>query len=79
MRNLIIIAFLLVFSSCLRLDSFLYNPDTSIEAYGYDSYEGEVEIEVGPEYTIADSMIHPLTFQSDPSGDDKKNSCRLPW
>ena len=46
MRNLIIIAFLLVFSSCLRLDSFLYNPDTSIEAYGYDSYEGEVEIEV---------------------------------
>ncbi len=71
MRNVVFIALATVFSSCLRLDSFLYNPDSSIESYGFDDYDGEVEIEVGPEYFIVDSLIHPLTFLSDPTNETK--------
>jgi fermentation-respiration switch protein FrsA (DUF1100 family) len=71
MRTVLFIALVILFSSCLRLDSFPYNPDSSIESYGFDDYDGEVEIEVGPEYAIADSLIHPLTFLSDPTNEKK--------
>lgn len=72
MKKLIYIGLVLFFSSCLRLDSFLYNADDSISSYELDAYQDEVEIEVGPEYIIADSLIHQLTLQSDPNGDNKK-------
>ena len=61
-----------MFSSCLRLDSLLFSPDTSITKYEFDAFQGEREIEVGEEYKIEDSLIHPMTLQSDPSGDNKK-------
>ncbi|MCO4807398.1 MAG: alpha/beta hydrolase [Flavobacteriales bacterium] len=72
MKKLIYIPLILLSCSCLRLDSFLFNADPSIESYGLDDYEGTVEIEVGPEYDIADSLIHLISMQSDPSGDNKK-------
>lgn len=56
--------------SCIRLDSMLYNPESSIEAYSFDTYTGEVEIEVGEEYKIADSLIHSFPLVSDPAGDN---------
>lgn len=71
MRIVLIIPVLLLFSACLRLDSFLYNPDTSIESYELDNYEGDIDIEVGETYNIEDSLIHQFTLQSDPSGDNK--------
>ncbi|MEZ4721899.1 MAG: alpha/beta hydrolase [Flavobacteriales bacterium] len=72
MKQLAYISILILTSSCLRLDSFLYNPDTSIESYQLDAFEGEQEIEIGDEYSIPDSLIHLLTLQSDPAGDNKK-------
>ena len=71
MKKIIYIALAVLFSSCLRLDSFLYNADDSLTEYKLDAYEGEVEIEVGPAYDVDDSLIHLMTLQSDPSGENK--------
>ena len=43
---LIVIGF--VSSSCLRMDSFLYNPDDSISEYLLDDFKGETEIDLDP-------------------------------
>jgi len=59
----------LLSSGCLRLDSFLYNNDNSITEYKLDAYEGEVEIPVGEEYNMADSVTHVFTLSSDLDGD----------
>ncbi|GAB5539006.1 MAG: hypothetical protein Salg2KO_11090 [Salibacteraceae bacterium] len=49
----------------------MYNPDDSIEQYEFDAFAGTEEITIGAEYTIADSLIHPFTLQSDPAKDNK--------
>jgi hypothetical protein len=50
----------------------LYNPDTSIDQYEFDQFNGNQEISVGEEYNIQDSLIHLITVQSDPGGANKK-------
>ncbi|MBT4929513.1 MAG: alpha/beta hydrolase [Flavobacteriales bacterium] len=55
--------------SCLRLDSFLYNSDTSISEYLLDDFDGETEIQVSDEYDIADSLVHLFTLNSNLDGD----------
>lgn len=72
MRLIFTILILMVCSSCLRLDSLLYNPDTSIDQYEFDQFNGNQEISVGEEYNIQDSLIHLITVQSDPGGANKK-------
>lgn len=62
----------LVMSSCLRLDSLLYNPITTIDGYYWDEFEGANDIDVEGDYEIADSNIHLMTLQSDPTGDNKE-------
>lgn len=71
MRTTIFILSALLFSSCLRLDSLLYNPDSSIDGYYFDEFDGLAEIDVDATYKIADTLIHPFTLQSDPQGDNK--------
>lgn len=72
MKYLASIALAVLFTSCLRLDSQLYNADDSIEQYQLDDYPGEVEIPVGEEYAIPDSLTHLFTLSSDPTGEAKE-------
>lgn len=53
----------LLLSSCRkRLDDFLFNNDNSITEYKLDNYEGKTTLDVGPEYAVADSMIHFINY-----------------
>ncbi len=53
----------LLLSSCRkRLDDFLFNNDNSITEYKLDNYEGRTTLDVGPEYAVADSMIHFINY-----------------
>lgn len=62
---LIILAFVaLLLTSCLRLDSQLFN-NVKLTSYGFDSYTGAKELaELPASYHIADSMRHLVTFTS---------------
>lgn len=52
-------------SSCLRLDDFLFENDSSIEAYLFDDYKGNKELpELPSSYIIADTMRHLFTLES---------------
>lgn len=56
----------LVFSSCLRLDPFMYS-NTPIDAYLLDDYkDGEITSE--ERFAIDDSMVHHLQLVSDDDG-----------
>lgn len=55
----------LAFSACLRLDNNLYNPNvTPITEYRFDAYPNFEEPVLGPQYSIADSMVHLFTLNS---------------
>jgi fermentation-respiration switch protein FrsA (DUF1100 family) len=69
MRTLMTMIAVLVFSSCIRIDSLLYSPDTSIESYQLDAFEGRQEIDLPSAYTIPDSLIEVFTLESDIDGD----------
>lgn len=70
MKKLILLfAIGFVASSCLRMDSFLYNPDDSITEYLLDDFEGETEIDLDASYALPDSTQHVFTLTSDVDGD----------
>lgn len=50
-------------TSCLRLDSNLYNPEP-VEEYKLDEYEGNTEILIDAKYDIDYSDVHLFTLQS---------------
>lgn len=58
-----LLACILAFSAC-RLDSFMFNPDTSITEYKLDGYEGESDFKLDSSYTIPDSLIHYRILES---------------
>ncbi|MEX2595918.1 MAG: alpha/beta hydrolase [Salibacteraceae bacterium] len=64
-----VIIFALLLSSCLRMDSFLYNPNTDITEYKLDEFEGETEIELDNSFDLPDSTLHLFTLNSDLDGD----------
>lgn len=53
---------ILIFTGCLRLDDYLFNPK-KVDAYLLDKYTGEVDFQLPSSYDLADSLIHwiPLT------------------
>lgn len=57
-------------SSCMRLDSNLFNGDTTITDYKFDGFaKGELsELYNNATYAIPDSMIHVFTLASDDNG-----------
>ncbi|HEY4799654.1 MAG TPA: alpha/beta fold hydrolase, partial [Bacteroidia bacterium] len=59
-----IAALMLSLSSCLRLDSFLYNNDNKITEYKLDNYTGEQDFVLDASYKIPDSLIHIFTLDS---------------
>lgn len=54
-KGIYLIAFILLFSSCLDLDPLLFNPNTDITEYKLDDFTGEQEIDV-KSYDVADSL-----------------------
>lgn len=58
-------------SSCLRLDSNLYNLSDKITEYKLDDYAGEKDFVLDASYDIQDSMIHLFTLDSKGSDDNK--------
>ena len=56
-------------SSCLRLDSMLYNTTDKLERYERDNYTGEQDFILDETYKIQDSMIHEFTLASQVPGE----------
>lgn len=59
------VAILIALSGCFRLDGFLFNPSTDIEAYLFDDFSGETEIVVGEEYRVESADIHLFSLASE--------------
>lgn len=57
------------FSSCLRLDSNLYNLSDKITEYKLDNYTGTQDFILDASYTIPDSLITKFTLSSQASGE----------
>lgn len=64
MKNWIVLFMLLGCSSCLKLDSNLYNNDNSIKEYKLDLYNGEQDFILDASYHIPDSLIQLFTLPS---------------
>lgn len=56
-------------TGCLKLDDFLYSPDTSIESYMLDGFAGTTEISNEAAFDLPDSLVHVFTIPSDNDGD----------
>jgi len=52
------------FSSCLKLDSNLFNTNNSILNYELDNYKGEQDFVLDNSFKIQDSLIHQFTLES---------------
>ena len=61
---------ILLSTSCLRLDSNMFNGDTTISEYKFDGFaKGELtDLYNNPTYAIADSMVHLMTLTSNDNG-----------
>ncbi len=66
------IIFLLLLSACQRLDSNLFEPDSTIARYELDAYKGYRTFEVPEEWTVPADKIHLITLVSDNNGDVAK-------
>lgn len=66
MKNyqLLSFAFIIIFSSCFRLDDNLYNADNTISEYLLDNYTGETDFVLDTSYDIPENLIHIFTLDS---------------
>jgi fermentation-respiration switch protein FrsA (DUF1100 family) len=71
MKQLSSLLLLVVLSSCLRLDSNLYNLEDKITEYKLDGNAGLQDFVLDASYAVQDSMKHLFTLDSKGSGDDK--------
>lgn len=65
--KIIALGFFISLTACQGLDPLLYNPDTSISEYKFESFDGEQEINVD-QIQIHDSMINLLPLDH-PNGE----------
>jgi pimeloyl-ACP methyl ester carboxylesterase len=61
----------LLLTSCLRLDSNLFNVSDKITEYKWDNYTGEQDFKLDASYKIQDSMMYQFTMDSKGNGDTK--------
>lgn len=73
--KLLCIAPLFLLSSCLRLDSNLYNLEDKITEYKWDKYTNVQDFKLDESYKIQDSMMHLFTLDS--KGTDDKKSYKI--
>ncbi len=73
MKNIyinILIGILLLTTGCdMRLDSFLFNPQT-VTQYYLDAYEGESELDLPAEYVVSTADIHQFQYQITDQGEN---------
>lgn len=65
----ILSAITLLLSSCMRLDSNMYNLSDKITEYKLDNYTGEQDFILDASYKIPDSLITHFTLQSQAPGE----------
>lgn len=66
----------ILFSSCLRLDSNLFNLKEDFSSYNLDAYSGEQDFRLDDSYKIPDSLILPLTLKSHSVKENRDYSIR---
>lgn len=64
MKSVLCTVVLILFTSCLKLDSNLYNNDNSIKAYLLDDYKGDQDFILDSAYDIPDSLLHLFALPS---------------
>ncbi len=67
MKAILYFVLLFGFSSCLKLDSNLYNNDNTIKEYLLDNYTGEQDFVLDASYTIPSALIHRFSLASQTS------------
>ena len=68
---ILICGIMVVFTSCLRLDSQFFNVQ-ELDEYKLDDYAGERELSDLPQqYDLADSMVHLFSISSNDDGDEQ--------
>lgn len=73
MKRLIFLFPFFLLSSCLRLDSNLFNNGEKITSYKWDAFQGEREIkELPPSYRIPENQFTELSLLSDDDGNRAK-------
>ncbi|HOY96591.1 MAG TPA: hypothetical protein PK509_12685, partial [Catalimonadaceae bacterium] len=76
MKQLSILFLIIILTSCLRLDSNLFNPEEKITAYQLDDYKGERECpDLPAQFHIPDSLIYLFQLESDNNGDKARIWC----
>lgn len=70
-NTLLFIFFAVLVSSCLRLDSNLFNNDNSITEYKLDAYEGDNDFKLDDSYKIDSKYVSQFTLESKGKGDKK--------
>jgi pimeloyl-ACP methyl ester carboxylesterase len=69
MKRIVVLLSAALLSSCLRLDSNLFNNGEKISSYQWDSFQGEREIkELPPSYRIPENQMNELSLISDDNG-----------
>ena len=77
MKKIIFLVLIIIgFSSCLRLDDNLFNPNsTKISEYKLENYTGEIDFRLDASYQIADSLIH--IFQLASQASDESSATKI--
>jgi pimeloyl-ACP methyl ester carboxylesterase len=76
MRSIILILFSLFISSCLKLDSNLYNNDNTIKEYQLDNYTGVQDFVLDASYNIPSNLITLFSLQSQADGESNATTIK---
>ncbi|MES2681500.1 MAG: alpha/beta hydrolase [Bacteroidota bacterium] len=76
MKNYAAIFFIVFASSCLKLDSNLYNNDNKIKEYKFDAYTGEQDFILDASYDITSGKITLFTLASQAASESKATSIK---
>jgi pimeloyl-ACP methyl ester carboxylesterase len=76
MKVLYFILCIAVFSSCLKLDSNLFNNNNKIKEYQFDNYIGEQDFILDDSYTIPQNYITLLTLSSLTASESKPTNIK---
>jgi pimeloyl-ACP methyl ester carboxylesterase len=76
MKKNSIICLLIILSSCMKLDSNLYNNDHKIDSYKLDDYNGEQDFRLDATYDIPPALVNILTLSSLSANEDKATAIK---
>src|SRR4051812_36333861 len=69
MKNISLIVLSLIVSSCMKLDSNLFNEQPKVDDYQFDNYTGEQDFVLDESYKIKDSLINRVSLVSKGNGE----------